>query len=140
MEITKRQKQLIEDFNLFDNWGDKYSYLISLGKSLSEFSQEKKDHAHQVKGCQSQVWFDVVFADGKLYFQGISDSAIVSGLIGLLLKIYSDATPSDIVASTPDFMESIGLSKHLSVTRNNGFYMMVNYIYNTAKQYANSKA
>jgi len=138
VEIVSRQRHVIEDFDLFDNWNDKYAYLISLGKSLRDFPKEKKDQAHQVKGCQSQVWFDATLVDGKLYFQGISDSAIVSGLIGLLLKIYSDATPSDIVASTPDFMDAIGLSKHLSLTRNNGLYVMLNYIYNTAKQYVNS--
>ena len=139
MVIHKRQLALIEDFNFFDNWSDKYAYLISFGKSLVDFPAGKKDFAHQVKGCQSQVWFDATLRNGKLYFQGVSDSAIVSGLVGLLLRIYSDATPGDIAASTPDFMEDIGLSKHLSATRNNGLDVMLNYIYSTAAQYANSR-
>ena len=135
MKIPSRQKHLIEEFNLFDNWDDKYSYLISLGKSLRAFPEKKKTDAYQVQGCQSQVWFNVNFSNGKLYFQGISDSVIVSGLIGLLLKVYNDAFPSDIIDSTPDFMEEIGLSHHLSVTRNNGLQVMVNYIYHSASGY-----
>ena len=99
MEIVCRQKQLIEDFNFLDNWNDKYSYLISFSKSLKKFPKEKKNYAQRFKGCQSQVWFDATFDDGKLYFQGTSDSLIVSGLIGLLLKVYSNATPTDIINS-----------------------------------------
>ena len=135
MEIIQRQKKIIEDFSLFDNWSDKYSYLINLGKSLNEFPKEKKDHSKIIKGCQSQVWLNVNFNHGRLYFQGTSDSVIVSGLIGLLFKVYNDSTPKDIVNSTSDFINTIGLSKNLSVTRNNGFHTILSHIYNTAQYY-----
>ncbi|WP_119343446.1 SufE family protein [Facilibium subflavum] len=139
MSIIQRQKEVIENFSFFEDWSDKYAYLISLGKSL-DFPDDKKDAAHMVKGCQSQVWFDATLEKGKLVFKGISDAAIVSGLIGLLLTVYSGATPEEILHSDTAFMDEIGLSKHLSVTRNNGLHAMVNYIYSMARQYADISA
>lgn len=136
MSIQSRQAALVDDFNFFDNWTDKYTYLISLGKSLSPFPEDKKDEAHKVKGCQSQVWFDVESEGGKLVFYGKSDAAIVSGLIGLLLKAYNHASANEIINSDTCFMEKIGLSQHLSPTRNNGLAAMVKYIYAKARQYA----
>ncbi|WP_116963619.1 SufE family protein [Fastidiosibacter lacustris] len=138
MNIMERQQALIDDFNFFDDWSDKYAYLIGLGKNLEPFPESKKDEAHMVKGCQSQVWFDAQLQQGKLMFHGISDAAIVSGLIGLLLQVYSDAFPHEILDSTTDFMTEIGLAKHLSPTRNNGLYAMINYIYSTAQKYVDA--
>ncbi|WP_119329462.1 SufE family protein [Cysteiniphilum halobium] len=140
MTIEKRQQAIVEDFDFFDDWSDKYAYLIGLGKSLEPFPEDKKDEAHMVKGCQSQVWFDVVLNDGKLKFYAISDAAIVSGLIGLLLKVYSGVTPQEILASNTDFMSEIGLAQHLSPTRNNGLHAMINYIYGTAQKYVDVSA
>ncbi len=139
MSIKSRQQTLIEDFEFFDDWSDKYAYLISLGKTLPAFPEDKKNQAHMVKGCQSQVWFDVEIKEGKLIFYGISDAAIVSGLIGLLLKVYSDSDADEILASDTSFMDEIGLSQHLSPTRNNGLSAMINYIYKAAKDYADAQ-
>lgn len=136
MNIETRQKALIEDFNFLDDWNDKYAYLISLGKKLEPFPEKKKNKFHLIKGCQSQVWFEVIFADGKLKFYAASDAIIVSGLIGVLLKVYNGSTAQEILASNTNFMEEIGLSKHLSPTRNNGLYAMINYIYGVARRYA----
>lgn len=140
MAIKDRQEAIVKDFNFFDDWSDKYAYLISLGKSLAPFPKSKKDAAHMVKGCQSQVWFDATLSDGRLSFCGVSDAAIVSGLIGLLLKVYSDATAKEITESNTDFMTEIGLAKHLSATRNNGLHAMINYIYTTAQKYVDVSA
>ncbi|MFZ9035933.1 MAG: SufE family protein [Francisellaceae bacterium] len=136
MTISEKQQEIVENFGFFEDWSDKYAYLISLSKGLDDFPEDKKDEAHMVKGCQSQVWFDAEIIDGRLHFKGISDAAIVSGLIALLIKVYSDSMPSDIVASNTDFMQKIGLDQHLSATRNNGLHAMVSYIYNTASAYA----
>lgn len=133
--IEDKQKEIIENFNFFDSWQDKYAYLISLGKSLPSFPEDKKDEQHLIKGCQSQVWFDASYRDGYLYFQGISDAAIVSGLIALLLEIYSGQTPNVILDSEPYFIDAIGLTQHLSPTRNNGLYAMLKAIRRLAQNY-----
>ena len=141
MSILSRQQTIVEDFDFFEDWSDKYAYLIGLGKTLPEFPADKKNEAHLIKGCQSQVWFDVELQnDAKLTFYGISDAAIVSGLIGLLLKVYSGATAQQIIASNTEFMKQIGLAQHLSPTRNNGLHAMVNYIYQTAQSYVDTTA
>lgn len=136
MSVKARQQEIIDNMSFFEDWTDKYSYIISLAKSLPEFPEAKKTEKNLVKGCQSQVWFDAVYQQGKLHFIGISDASIVSGLIGMLLHVYNDAEPSDILQSDTGFMDEIGLGKNLSPTRNNGLHSMVNFIYNTAKQYA----
>ncbi|TNF67041.1 MAG: SufE family protein [Gammaproteobacteria bacterium] len=137
MSIDQKQKEIVENFDYFDNWGDKYAYLISLGKSLEAFPALKKDQQHLIKGCQSLVWFDAEYIDGKVFFKGTSDAAIVSGLIALLLDIYSGQTPQTIIDTEPYFIDEIGLSQHLSPTRNNGLYAMLKAIRNFAKHYAN---
>ena len=140
MSISNRQKEIIENFNFFKDWSESYAYLISLGKNLPAFPNEKKNEAHLIKGCQSEVWFDVKLRNnGRLFFYGASDATIVSGLIGLLIKVYSNANPKDIVVSNTDFMAEIGLAQHLSLTRNNGLNSMINYIYVTAKCYVKFK-
>ena len=139
VNILEKQSTLVENFNFFDDWSDKYAYLIGLGKSL-KFPDDKKDQAHLIKGCQSQVWFDVQCLDGKLIFHAISDAAIVSGLIGLLLEVYNNSTPEEILNSDILFMETIGLSRHLSSTRNNGLHAMLNFIYASAKQHSDINA
>ena len=128
MVIHKRQLALIEDFNFFDNWSDKYAYLISLGKSLVDFPAGKKDFAHQVKGCQSQVWFLADRCGERVHFQAISDAAIVSGLIAILLRIYNDRKPKDILNTPTDFVQQLQLEQHLSPTRSNGLASMLKTI------------
>lgn len=136
MSVKARQQEIIDNMSFFEDWTDKYAYIISLAKSLPEFPEAKKTEKNLVKGCQSQVWFDAEYQQGKLHFIGISDASIVSGLIGMLLHVYNDAEPSDILQSDTGFMDEIGLGQNLSPTRNNGLHSMVNFIYSTAKQYA----
>jgi cysteine desulfuration protein SufE len=132
MSVAEKQQEMVENFSFFDDWSDKYSYLISLAKQLPEYPEEKKDDDHFVKGCQSQVWFDASKENGRLHFIGISDAMIVSGLIGLLIEIYSNQKPEDIANSSTHFLKEIGLHNHLSPTRNQGLHAMLNYIYRYA--------
>lgn len=132
---TDAQKELINSFELFDSWMEKYEFLIDLGKSLPEFLEEYKKEQYKVKGCQSNVWIYHEYDNNLISFSATSDSAIVSGLIYLLLTIYNNHTPKEIVNIKPDFIESIGLDNHLSPTRKNGLYAMLQAINNIANCY-----
>lgn len=133
--INGLQQELIDNFNLFDNWLDKYEFLIDLGKKLPDFPNEYKQERYLVRGCQSQVWMHHSVENNKIIFQATSDSAIVKGLIYLLLTIYSHHSASEIVVQEPEFIKQIGLDKHLSPTRKNGLYAMLSVIKATAQQY-----
>ena len=133
MSVIEKQRELVDNFSFFDDWEDKYAFLIGMGKSLPPYPEDKKDDKHFVKGCQSQVWFDAEYKDGKVHFIGMSDAMIVSGLIGMLLEVYSAQKPEDILNSTTDFLKEIGLDNHLSATRNNGLHSMIGYIYSFAR-------
>lgn len=124
-EVQQAQHDLLEEFALFDNWMDRYQYIIDLGRRLPEFPDEDKTEANKIKGCQSQVWFTARNDDGKLVFQAISDAAIVSGLIALLLRIYSGRTPRDILDTPAEFVSGLQLDQHLSPTRSNGLSSML---------------
>ena len=126
--IAEAQAELIQEFELFDNWLDRYEYLIDLGKKLPEFPAEFKTEDYRLHGCQSQVWLKAEQTDDRLHFQAISDSAIVSGLIAILLRVYSDRSPGEIIAARPDFITAIGLDAHLSPTRSNGLHAMIDAI------------
>ena len=134
--IAEAQAELIEEFELFDNWLDRYEYLIDLGKKLPEFPAEFKTEDYRLHGCQSQVWLKAEQTDDRLHFQAISDSAIVSGLIAILLRVYSDRSPGEIIAARPDFITAIGLDAHLSPTRSNGLHAMIDAIRGHAAQCA----
>lgn len=127
-DIATAQEELIEEFQLFDNWLDRYQYLIDLGRKLPEFPEQLKVEDNRLHGCQSQVWLVGSFDESVLNFQAISDSAIVSGLIAILLRVYNGRTPADIVATQPDFIVAIGLHEHLSPTRSNGLRAMIDAI------------
>lgn len=127
-EVAAAQQELIEEFGLFDDWMDRYQYLIDLGRRLPEFPDELRTDEHRIRGCQSQVWFVPEKRDGRLYFQAISDAAIVSGLIALLLRLYSGREPRDILDTPPDFVEALELQSHLSPTRSNGLSSMLEAI------------
>ena len=124
-EVTLAQAEVIEEFGFFDNWMDRYQYIIDLGKRLPELPAEERIEANQIKGCQSQVWFIAEQRDGRLHFRANSDAAIVSGLIAILLRIYSDKKPQDILTSSTDFIDALGLAEHLSPTRSNGLDSML---------------
>ena len=127
-EVMQAQAEVVEEFALFDDWMDRYQYLIDLGRRLPAFDEQLRNDANQIKGCQSQVWFVAEQRDDRLHFAAISDAAIVSGLIALLLRIYGDKRPEDIIAATPDFVAKLGLEQHLSATRSNGLASMLDAI------------
>jgi cysteine desulfuration protein SufE len=133
-EIQQAQNELIEDFKIFDNWMDRYQYIIDLGKKLPEFPEEWKTEENRIHGCQSQVWLKTEPSPARLHFQAISDSAIVSGLISILTRVYSDRDPQEIVATPPDFITAIGLDQHLSPTRSNGLNSMIKVIREAADE------
>lgn len=130
------QAELIEEFEMFDNWMDRYQYIIDMGKQLPAFPDEWKSVETKIEGCQSNVWMHHRMEDGRLHFDATSDAAIVSGLIAVLLRIYNDRLPGEIVATKPRFLEDLGLDKHLSPTRSNGLHAMLGRIYQVAEREA----
>ena len=127
-EVQAAQDEVIEEFAFFDDWMDRYQYLIDLGRRLPALSDSERVEENKIKGCQSQVWF-VAQQDGdRLTFKAISDAAIVSGLIALLLRIYSDRRPQDILDTPPNFVTELKLEQHLSPTRSNGLAAMLEAI------------
>lgn len=131
--IAQAQTELIEEFQMFDNWLDKYQYLIDLGRKLPAFPEQYKTEEFRLHGCQSQVWLRAIESSPagspqKLEFEATSDSAIVSGLIAVLMRVYNGRTPQEIVATAPDFIGAIGLDEHLSPTRSNGLHAMIDAI------------
>jgi cysteine desulfuration protein SufE len=127
-DVQIAQQELIEEFQFFDNWMDRYQYLIDLGRRLPDFPEADKNEENKIKGCQSQVWFVAETRGDRLHFNAISDAAIVSGLIALLLRIYSDKQPADILQTPADFVAALGLEQHLSPTRSNGLASMLQAI------------
>ena len=132
---TQAQTEIIETFEMFDDWLEKYQYIIDLGKQLPTMDEAHKTEENLLQGCQSQVWLIHEFREGKLHFQANSDAAIVSGLIALVMTIYNDHSPSYIVEVEPEFIEKIGLASHLSSTRSNGLNAMIAKIKQTAAAY-----
>ncbi|MEQ8394547.1 SufE family protein [Thalassobaculum sp.] len=126
--IAQEQDDLIGEFGFFDDWMERYQYLIDLGRKLPEFPEEYRRDEFKLKGCQSQVWLVGEKRDGRLVFHAISDAAIVSGIIAVLLRVYSNRTPAEIVATEPSFIAEIGLDAHLSPTRKNGLGAMLTAI------------
>jgi cysteine desulfuration protein SufE len=127
-EVAAAQEELIEEFRFFDDWMDRYQYLIDLGRRLPEFPEAERVDANKIRGCQSQVWFVAEEKDGRLEFRAISDAAIVSGLIAVLLRIYSGKKPREILDTPPDFVNALQLEAHLSPTRSNGLASMLKAI------------
>lgn len=128
MELYEVENEVIEEFSMFDEWLDKYEYIIDMGKSLKDFPQEKKTDDRLIKGCQSRVWLDSRFEDGKVYFSADSDAIITKGIISLLIKIYSGRSPKEILGSDFSVVEKIGLRENLSPTRANGLVSMIEKI------------
>ena len=129
MSIEESQKQLIEEFSQVKNWEERYKKIIDLGKSLPKLSDDLYDSKYLVKGCQSQVWLHAELdSEGKVALQADSDAMIVKGLVALLLKVYSNQKPSDILNTPPEFMKELGLDTHLSPSRANGFASMIKQI------------
>ena len=133
MSLEEKKQQVIEDFSLYEEWLDKYEYLIELGKGLEAFPEEKKTEDRLIKGCQSRVWLDAQLKDGRLYFQADSDAIITRGIISLLIGVYSGETPEAIAADDFAFVAEIGLKDNLSPTRANGLVSMIETIKNLAQ-------
>lgn len=132
----KAQQEIIDDFSLFDNWLDRYQYLIDLGKALEPLDESEKTDDVLLHGCQSRVWLIIEGDADKLIIRASSDAAIVSGLIALLIRVFSGASAQQILDTRPEFVAALGLQQHLSATRANGLHAMLEAIYNTARQYA----
>lgn len=127
------QAAIAEEFGFFGDWSERYQYLIDLGRKLPAFPEHWKTEEHRLHGCQSMVWIVPEGNAERLVFHAISDSAIVSGLIYLALRVYSGRSAADILATAPDFVAAIGLGKHLSPTRSNGLAALLAFIQDIAR-------
>jgi len=125
MQLSDRQQEIIDEFQFFDSWMDKYQYLIDLGHELEPLTEEEKNENNLVRGCQSQVWMVVAGDAANVTIRANSDAAIVSGLIALVVRLYSKASAEEIIKTEPEFVEALGLSQHLSPTRANGLASML---------------
>ena len=128
MSINELQDNVIEEFSAFDDWMDKYALLIDLGNSLPALDERYKTESNLIEGCQSRVWLQADYVDGKIHFQGESDAVIVKGIVSLLIQVLNDHTPQEILDADLYFIERIGLKDHLSPTRSNGLLAMVKQI------------
>ena len=123
--LQEVENEVVDEFSMFDEWLDKYEYLIELGKALNEYPDAEKTDDKLIKGCQSRVWLDWSLKDGKLFFNADSDAIITKGIISLLIKIYSGRTPEEIASSDFSVIDRLGLKENLSPTRANGLVSMI---------------
>jgi len=128
MSIQEVENSIVEEFSMFDEWLDKYEYIIELGKSLSDYPEDEKTDDKLIKGCQSRVWLNNKIENGKIVFTADSDAIITKGIISLLIRIYSGRTPKEILSSDFSVVEKIGLKENLSPTRANGLVSMIDTI------------
>ena len=128
MKISNIQNEIVEEFDIFDTWMDKYEYLIELGKSVPKINEENKKEENIIKGCQSKVWLHSEKQDGLVRFYADSDAIITKGIISLLIRIFSNQKPEDIINAETDFIDKIGLRQHLSPNRANGLNNMIKKI------------
>lgn len=134
MSLEESKQSIIDDFSMFDEWLDKYEYIIELGKKLDSFPENKKTDDRLIKGCQSRVWLDREVKNGKLYFTADSDAIITKGIISLLISVYSGRSAEEIAGDDFSFLEELGLKENLSPTRANGLESMVETIKRAAKE------
>jgi cysteine desulfuration protein SufE len=140
MTINESQDEIIEEFELFDDWADKYEYIIDLGKKLKGFPEEQKTEDNIIKGCQSRVWLNARKDEEKLIFDADSEAIIVKGLVNMLIRVLSGHTPQEIAKADLYFMDKIGMSQHLAQTRSNGLASMVKQMKNYAIAYGSIKS
>ncbi len=126
--IQEIEQEIIDEFSMFDDWMDKYEYIIELGKGMEPFPAEMRTEENLIKGCQSQVWFIAKEENGLLTFQADGDAIITKGLAALLIKVFNGQKATDIATANLTFIDEIGLSQHLSPTRSNGLLSMVKQI------------
>jgi len=125
MTIEAIQEEIIDEFSMFDDWMQKYEYMIDLGKSLPLIQESNKTEDRLINGCQSKVWLDAQLAGDRIVYTADSDAIITKGIIAILLRVFSNQTPKDILASNTNFIDEIGLKEHLSPTRANGLVSMI---------------
>jgi cysteine desulfuration protein SufE len=125
MSIAETENEIIEEFSIFEQWDDKYQYIIDMGKSLPAMDEKYKTEDRLIKGCQSRVWLHTELKDGKIIYHADSDAIITKGLVALMVRVLSDHTPKEIVDAQLTFINKIGLAEHLSPTRANGLVSMV---------------
>lgn len=128
MSVKDEQNKIVDQFAELEDWDDKYSLLIKMGKELGELDPEIKIEKNKISGCQSQVWMHAKLDDDKMVIYGDSDAMIVKGLVAMLVKVYSNQNPEEILTSPPEFLNKIGIDKHLSPTRKNGLGAMLKQI------------
>ena len=128
MSFEDVQNEIIEEFSMFDNWEDRYQYMIDLGKTLPLIDPKYKTEDHIIKGCQSKVWVHAEMENDKIDFTADSDAIITKGIIAILLRVFSNQHPKDIIDADTDFIDKIGLKEHLSPTRANGLVSMIKQI------------
>lgn len=132
--LQEAKASVVEEFSMFEEWLDKYEYLIELGKNLAPFPEEKKTDDRLIKGCQSRVWLDSKTEDGKIFFSADSDAIITKGIISLLIGVYSGRAAAEIASDDFGFIEDIGLKENLSPTRANGLVSMIETIREAARK------
>jgi len=125
MTIQEIQADIIEEFSMFDDWEERYQYMIDLGKTLPLIDEKYKNEDHIIKGCQSRVWVHAEMKNGKIEFTADSDAIITKGIIAILIRVFSNQIPKDIIEANTDFIDKIGLKEHLSPTRANGLVSMI---------------
>ena len=128
MTIKEAEDQIIEEFELFEDWMDKYNYIIELGSELPAIDPKYKSPQYLISGCQSQVWLHADFVDGNVLFTADSDAIITKGIVNLLIRVLSNRTPQEILDCSLDYIDKIGLKSHLSPTRSNGLVSMIKQI------------
>ena len=126
--IQQIQDQIIDEFNFFEDWSEKYQYLIDLGKNLPKFNDSDRIDSNLIKGCQSKVWLNSSFDNNIVIFEADSDAIISKGIISLLIRVFSGHTPEEIISANVDFIDKIGFNSHLSQTRANGLLSMIKQI------------
>ncbi len=133
--IEETENDIIDEFSLFDNWEDKYEYLIDLGKKMKPLEDQYKKEENKIKGCQSAVWMVAKENDGRIIFNADSDAIIVRGLVSMLIRVLSGHTPDEILYAKLDFINKIGMTTHLAQTRSNGLFSMLKQMKNYALAY-----
>jgi cysteine desulfuration protein SufE len=128
MSIEETEQEIVEEFEIFDDWMQKYEHLIDLGKSLPMIDEKYKTEDKLIKGCQSRVWMHSELKDGKVFFTADSDAIITKGMVALMIRVLSGHTPDEIINAKLEFVEKVGLTKHLSPTRSNGLLSMIKQI------------
>ena len=135
LSIEEIEKEIVEEFSLFDSWDDKYEYIIDLGKRLQPLDDRYKLDENKVRGCQSTVWLVADYENGRVHYKAESDAVIVKGLISMLIRVLSGQKPDDIINAKLDFIREIGMMSHLAQTRSNGLLSMVKQMKNYALAY-----